>query len=195
MDLVIGRIMLELKSLGLEKNTLIVFSSDHCYYTGEHGLNGKWWMHEESTRVPMIVYDPRLPEGVRHKILEQKVLNIDVAATLMDYAGIEPHPSVQGRSMKPLVNGEKVNNWREEFYYEQHFDMTTTNSPHRIPPVEGIVGSRYKYMSYFKHGGAEELYDYLEDPYEKNNLVDDLAYKMVLDRMRKKYIEMKKELK
>lgn len=195
LDLVVGRIILELQSLGLEDNTLIIFSSDHGYYTGEHGLNGKWWLHEESARVPMIVYDPRLPEGTANKTLDEKVLNIDIAATIMDYAGVEPHPSVQGRSMKPLVDGEKVEDWRKEFYLEQHFDLTTTNSPHRIPPVEGVLGKRYKYMNYFKHGGAEELYDYLEDPYEKENLVNDPAYRQVLEMMKEKYKTMKKELK
>jgi len=194
LDLVIGKIMLELQSLGLEDNTIIVFSSDHGYYTGEHGLNGKWWLHEESARVPMIVYDPRLPKGVAHKTRAEKVLNIDIAATIMDYADIKPHPSVQGRSMKPLVDGERVNDWREAFYLEQHFDLTTTKSPHRIPPVEGVVGERYKYMNYFKHGGAEELYDYLEDPFEKNNLVNDPAYAMALKRMRDTYKKMKEEL-
>jgi len=125
---------------------------------------------------------------------DEKVLNIDIAATIMDYAGVEPHSSVQGRSMKPLVDGEKVGDWREEFYLEQHFDLTTTNSPHRIPPAEGLVDRRYKYMNYFKHGGAEELYDYLEDPYEKENLVNDPAYQQVLEMMKEKYEKMKIEL-
>ena len=195
LDLVVGKIILELQSLGIADNTIIVFSSDHGYYTGEHGLNGKWWMHEESVRVPMIIYDPRLPKGVAHKTMDEKVLNIDIAATLMDYAGVQPHESVQGRSMKPLVDGENINNWRDEFYFEQHFDLTSTKSPHRIPPVEGVVEERYKYMNYFKHGGAEELYDYLEDPFEKHNLVDDPAYTMALNRMREKYKQMKEELK
>ncbi|MFW5832063.1 MAG: sulfatase/phosphatase domain-containing protein, partial [Prolixibacteraceae bacterium] len=91
-------------------------------------------------------------------------------------------------------DGENVEDWRKEFYLEQHFDLTTTNSPHRIPPVEGVLGERYKYMNYFKHGGAEELYDYLEDPYEKENLVNDPAYQQVLEMMKEKYEKMKMEL-
>jgi len=195
MDLVIGRILLELQALGIEDNTIIIFSSDHGYYTGEHGLNGKWWMHEESVRVPMLIYDPRQPTSIRHKKVEEKVLNIDIAATIMDYAGITPHETVQGRSMKPLVGGQKLPDWRSEFYFEQHFDLTTTKSPHRIPPVEGVVGERYKYMNYFKHGGAEELYDYLADPYEKRNLVDDPAHAQILEMMRGKYQEWKQVVK
>ena len=195
LDMAVGRIIHELEALGLEDNTVIIFSGDNGYYTGEHGLNGKWWMHEESVRVPMIAYDPRLPDNMEGRQTDEIVLNIDIGPTLMDYVGITPDEKVQGRSFKRLVDGEKVPGWRTEFYYEQHFDLSTTNSKLYIPAVEGVINQRYKYSNYFNDQGNEELYDWREDPYEKNNLADEPEYQQVLEMMKEKYEKMKEELK
>ncbi len=197
LDMAVGRILHELEALGLEDNTIIIFSGDNGYQMGEHGLNGKWFMYEKSVRVPMMVYDPRLPESMHGQHLDEVVLNIDIGPTMMDYAGLVPHASVQGRNFRPLVEGNEIPDWREEFYYEQHFDLRWGKEEVEgtlIPPVEGVVTERFKYVNYFRDGG-EELYDWREDPWEKNNLIDDPAYSMILEMMREKYKKMKAELK
>ena len=191
LDLVVGAIRLELERLGVADNTVIVFSSDHGYYSGEHGLNGKWWMHEESVRTPMIVYDPRLPAATAGRKLDPMVLNIDIAPTILDYAGIESPAVMQGQSMKPFVDGLQVDDWRNEFFYEQHFDLSTTKSKLYIPPVEGVVGRQYKYMNYFQDD-AEELYDMTMDPSEVDNLVDDPDHQQTLADMRDRFHELKR---
>lgn len=72
--------------MGLDKNTLIIFTSDNGYYLGEHGLEGKWYGHEESIRLPLVIYDPRLEKPV--KKIDEIALNIDLTSTMLDYAGI-----------------------------------------------------------------------------------------------------------
>lgn len=193
LDLVVGAIRLELERLGVAENTIVIFSSDHGYYSGEHGINGKWWMHEESVRTPMIVHDPRLPSASGGRELDPYVLNIDIAPTILEYAGAPIPDGMQGRSMKPFVDGRAVKDWREDFFYEQHFDLSTTKSERYIPPVEGVVGPRFKYVNYFQDEGAEELFDILEDPNETNNLVDEPSHRDVLARMRDRYEVLKKE--
>jgi arylsulfatase A-like enzyme len=87
-DQAVGRIMDALRELGVEDNTVIVYSSDHGSFYGEHGFGGKWLMLEEAIRTPMIVCDPRLPRALRGTQRDDMVMNIDIAPTLLDLAGI-----------------------------------------------------------------------------------------------------------
>ncbi|MEZ5352596.1 MAG: sulfatase-like hydrolase/transferase [Bryobacteraceae bacterium] len=98
-DTVVGRIREQLRRIGAEDNTVIAFSGDNGFYLGEHGLAGKWLMHEESIRVPMILYDPRLPAGLRGARRQAMTLNIDIAPTLLEAAGIAAPAGMQGRSL------------------------------------------------------------------------------------------------
>ncbi len=198
LDMAVGRILHELEALGLEDETIVIFHGDNGYMMGEHGMNGKWMGYEESIRVPMIVYDPFLPDDLRGRRLDAIVLNIDVAPTLLDYAGLTPDPLVQGRSLKPRVRGEPGMDWRDDFFYEQRVDLRWTDdkaSRGIIPPVEGVVGERYKYMIYYDTGGDEELYDTAADPYEMHNLADDPSRIRVLEMMRARHRELKEAVK
>src|SRR5262249_25638555 len=103
MDREVGRIVEELRELKLDDNTVIIFTSDNGYFLGGRGLVDKFFMYEESIRVPLIICDPRTKETTAGKKVDAMSLNIDVAPTLLDYAGVEIPSTMQGRSLRPLV--------------------------------------------------------------------------------------------
>ncbi|MDQ7949027.1 MAG: sulfatase [Pedobacter sp.] len=185
-DEVIGKMMVQLKKLGIEKNTVIIFMGDNGFYLGEHGLQGKWYGHEESIRVPLIVYDPRLPAAKNGKQLTTMALNIDIAPTILSLAGVATPTAMQGQNLFDLINGKLA---RKDFFYEH----TYSKSP-KIPNVEGIVTKDFKYMKYIEHN-YEELYNIANDPKEKNNLAGNQKYAAKLNELRKEYLAQKKAVK
>jgi len=177
-DEVVGRIRQKLQERGLAENTVLVFMGDNGFYLGEHGLAGKWFMHEESIRVPLIVHDPRLPERLRNKRRGEMVLNIDIAPTLLELAGVPASPSVQGRALMPLVRGGKPR-WREEWFYSHLYGYNL------IPKSEGIRTRRWKYIRYIESEPlCEELYDLKRDPLEENNLARESGRARQLEKLR-----------
>lgn len=177
-DEAIGKMVAKLKSLGMDKNTVIIFMGDNGFYLGEHGLEGKWYGHEESIRVPMIVYDPRKPEPQKPAPSSKIALNIDVAPTILAFAGVPKPETMQGSNLLDQTS-------RNAFFYEH----TYSKSP-KIPQTEGVVTADFKYMLFIEHN-YEELYNVKTDPYETQNLASDPAYKTKLAEMRKRYKEMK----
>lgn len=146
----------------------IVFTSDNGFFLGEHGLSGKWLMHEESIRVPLIIRYPKLPARMKGRRLGQMALNIDLSPTLLELAGLAIPPGTDGRSLKPLLTGERLD-WRQDFFYEHHFDYGG-----RIPRTEGLRTVDWKYITYFDvEPPFEELYDLRRDPLEESNLATD----------------------
>ncbi len=165
-DTAVGRIREELARMKASQNTVIVFTSDNGFYLGEHGLAGKWFMHEESIRTPMIIYDPRLPAASRGRRISGMALNVDVAPTLLHAAGISEVPAMQGRNLYPLLEG-KSKAWRKEWFYEHHYDARGW-----IPRTEGVRNERWKYTRYLDTQPLfEELFDLEKDPLEEWNLV------------------------
>lgn len=176
-DEAIGKLRKRLKEMGLDKNTLIIFTSDNGYYLGEHGLEGKWYGHEESIKLPLVIYDPRLEKPV--KKIDEIALNIDLTSTMLDYAGIRQLEKMQGESLRPLMEGKKIK-WRQEFLYEHLMNLDKKGWYVYIPQTEGLVTKRYKYMRYFVNNQShtpiyEELFDIKKDPYEKKNLIKNKA--------------------
>lgn len=185
-DVVVGELLEELRRRGLADNTVIVFASDNGFYLGEYGFAGKWYGHEPSIRVPLIVYDPR-PGGARGVRLDQIALNIDLAPTLLDFAGLSAPDSMQGRSLLPLLGGQEPD-WRQDFLYE-HLVPGPEEVPYYIPSTEGVVSLDEKYLDYFVgwQGGnslTEEVYDLRSDPLEMNNLAEKQPERR--DRLRKR---------
>ncbi len=187
MDEVIGILWDKLKALGLDTNTVIVFTSDNGFYLGDFGLAGKWFMHEPSIRVPLIVWDGRpghIKAGHRPREL---VLNIDVAPTILELAGIQIPEAMQGVSLVPLCQGKEIP-WRHDFLYEHLFEHP------RIPKSEGVRGSRYKYTRYLlPEHPYEVLTDLQEDPWEEKNLAHDPEHRAVLESMRRRCDELIRE--
>jgi len=176
-DHAIGRFMAELEKAGLKDNTIIVYSADNGYIMGNRGLAGKWSHFEESTRVPLIITDPRVPAGKRGQITDAAALNLDLPATFLDWAGIKVPERYQGHSLQPIVSDKKPADWRTETFHE-HFAVRN-----RIPAFEGIRNDNYKYSRYFDHND-EFLHDLKLDPDELINFARDPKYAILLDEMR-----------
>ena len=189
-DDAVGRIKDALRRLGRTDNTIIVLTGDNGFYLGEHGLAGKWYGHEESIRVPLLYYDPRQREAQRR---DEIALNIDIAPTLLEVAGVAVPPEMQGRSLLPLVRGEKPDDWRTDFYYEHAFDVQKLVdegkiSPERLWPIprsEGVVSLDWKYLHYYDYPSPnEELYDLRRDSHETTNLASDPEHQAMKDSLR-----------
>lgn len=178
----LGKMMEALRESGKLDNTIVVFTSDHSMYLGERGLAGKWFGHDTSIRIPLIIRDPRLHASERGTEREPMVLMIDFKPTFLDWAGLTPENDVQGRSIAPIVAGQNPDDWRSEFFYEHH------SFPDRIPRSEGIRTEQYKYLRYLDSDPLyEELYDLEADPIEEYNLAGDPGYANLLREMRAKY--------
>ena len=176
-DAVVGRIRTALEQQGLDDNTVILFTSDNGIFLGERGLAGKWLMHEESIRVPLIVSDPRLPTGNGTRRTQMTLLN-DIAPTILDLAGLDIPSNVQGRSLLPVL-GDADLPWRTEWFYEHPFEHP------RIPKNEGVRTERWKYIRYTETDPLfEELYDLENDPLEEHNLATDPSSAATLDHLR-----------
>lgn len=183
----VGRILGELDGLALAENTVVIYASDHGMYYGDRGLCDCWQLNEESIRVPLIVCDPRTNVDSRGEVLTELALNIDVAPTILDFAGLDPHPMMQGRSLRRLIEDGDVR-WRNEFFCEHLFDRSD------IPKSEGVRTEGWKYIRYFEQMPVyEELYDLRKDPTERDNLATDPGAKAELDEMRNRCEKLRKE--
>ena len=188
-DVAIGKIITTLQEMGLKHNTVILFTSDNGFFLGEHGLAGKWLMHEESIRTPLIIQDPRLPAPMRGCRREEMTLNIDLAPTLLDLAGVPIPSGVQGRSLRPLYQGAPVP-WRKDWFYEHHYGHGG-----RIPRSEGVRTRQWKYVCYLDvEPHYEELYNLREDPLEETNLVADWQCQEILGSLRERLEEFRQRL-
>lgn len=168
-DKVVGKLRKELVQLGIADHTIIILMGDNGYYLGDRGYADKWLMHDVSIRVPLVIYDPRKPDSER-KILDQMVLNIDVAPTILELAGIPAPVRLQGKSLMPLISGEKVK-WRNSIFCEH-----LMKEP-KIPNSECIRTEDLKFIRYPMHPEYIELYDLRNDPWEEHNLANKSEYK------------------
>jgi arylsulfatase A-like enzyme len=176
-DLVLGRIMAELKRLGLDKNTIVIYTSDNGYFLGERGYADKWLMYDLSINVPLVVYDSRAPREDRGLVKNDMTLNVDLAPTIMDFAGIGVPALIQGKSLRPLL-GRKTPAWRTEIFCEELWDNP------EIPQSECVRTERWKLIRYPQHPEYVELFDLQRDPQEKSNLAGDARHTAVLAGMR-----------
>lgn len=195
LDFSVGELRKELEQRGLADNTVILFTSDNGHFAGEHGFFGKWFMHEESLRVPMLVFDPRAPRGRRGQTSDAMVLNIDVAPTVLELAGQTVPTTMQGRSLTPLLLNPRQP-WRAEFFYE-HLYSHQLKEPMHIQPSEGVRTRDLKYIVWLEQTGParEELYDLRADPLEVKNLAGDPSLSAQLEDMRRRHQRLLNESK
>lgn len=170
-DSVLGRIRATLKEEGLADNTVIIFMGDNGYYLGERGFAGKWLMHEQSLRVPMMIYDPREPEENRGKTFEDMVLNLDIAPTILDLAGVDVPSSYQGESLTSFSKNQYTS-WRSSAFFEHQREGESL-----LPKTECFRDDTYKFIRYEATPDFIELYNLKEDVNEVNNLAFDPEYK------------------
>lgn len=162
----VGRVLDFLDQNGLADNTLVVYTSDNGMFLGEHGFYDKRMMLEPSIRVPTLM---RWPKRIHPGRVDDKhmVLNIDMAPTLLEIAGVAPPPWMQGRSWKPLLE-EKRTDWRKDFLYEWYeYPAVHCARKHR-----GVRNERWKLIHFWEQPEEWALYDLKEDPDERINLID-----------------------
>ncbi len=189
-DATCGRIIAELKKEGVYDNTLVIFTTDNGYYHGEHGLADKWYPHQESIRVPLIIDDPRMPAKVRGTTDDNFTLNVDLAPTILAAAGIAEPKRMQGHDIAPLYLADKKPEWRKEFYYEH----ATLKNKDFIPASQALVRKDWKYFLWPEQG-VEQLFHIAEDPHEENDLIKDPAQAERLVEMRARFKELKEAAK
>src|SRR6185295_8678706 len=100
----LGRLLKALDDLGLAGDTVVVFASDNGFYNGEHSLGDKRSCYDESLRIPMLVRYPKL--AAKGKVRDEMVLNIDIAPTFLEIAGVSIPPTMQGKSWVPLLDNK-----------------------------------------------------------------------------------------
>jgi arylsulfatase A-like enzyme len=176
-DKELGKIREMLTKKGIADNTIIVWMGDNGYFLGERQMAGKWLMYDNSVRVPLIIYDPRVK---KHHDVEDMVANVDLAATILDFSGVKSDLKTHGISLVPYVYNGSSKYKRKELMIEHLWDFQP------IPPSEGIRTEQWKYFRYRTIKATEELYDLENDPQELNNLASNTKYKIILQNMRDK---------
>jgi N-acetylglucosamine-6-sulfatase len=165
----LGNILRVLEERGLIDNTVIIFTSDHGYFYGEHGLDEERRLaYEEISRLPLIVrYPPLIEAGSR---IQEFALSIDLAPTLLEMAGVEIPGDMQGRSLVPLLRGEHPQDWRNSFLIEYYSDTVMR----RLVTMgyQAVRTDDWKYIRYTDLEGMDELYDLKSDPYEIENIIN-----------------------
>ena len=165
---------------GLDHNTMVVYMGDNGFSFGEHGLIDKRHAYEESMRVPLLCWAPGLVKSGSK--IPQAVMNVDIAPTFLEVAGINKPPNMQGVSFAGLLQGKNIS-WRDKVFYEYYWEAAFPQTP----TIFAIRAERYKYI--YNHGvwDINELYDLQNDPYEMNNLIRDTS-------LRRQGLALKKEL-
>lgn len=176
----IQRVLDWVKEQGLERQTMVVYMGDNGFSFGEHGLIDKRHAYEESMRVPLLCWAPGLVKA--GTVVPQIIMNIDMAPTFLEMAGITKPAAMQGQSFGDLLRGKTVA-WRDKVFYEYYWEASFPQTP----TIFAIRTDRYKYI--YNHGvwDINELYDLQNDPYEMNNLIRDTSF-------RKTGLALKKEL-
>ncbi|MFJ3089499.1 sulfatase [Streptomyces sp. NPDC086838] len=178
----VGRVLHYLDITGLDRSTAVAYTSDHGFYLGEHGWFDKRFMYDPSMRIPLVVRWPGVtPPG---SSCDELVINVDYAQTILDLAGVEAHPRMQGRSLVPLLRGERPDDWRQSVYYRyfEHLDVC-----HNVQASYGVRTRTHKLIHYPGHGSGQpgardetrtpewELFDLTADPDELHNRYEDPA--------------------
>jgi arylsulfatase A-like enzyme len=169
----VSRVLDWLDEEGLTRDTVVVYTSDQGFFLGDHGWYDKRFMYEESLRMPFLL---RYPREVREGALcTDMVLNVDVAPTFLELAGIPVPAAVQGHSIRPLLHEVTPADWRTSMYYRYWMHL---DAAHEVQAHYGIRTDRYKLIRYEGdgHGPEWELFDLREDPLEIHSVHDRAAY-------------------
>ena len=175
----LGKVIEVLDELGELENTVIIYSSDNGYFMGEHTYRDKRLAYESSMRVPMIIRYPKMIEE-NSEIFEQ-CLNIDLAPTILELAGIEIPKNIQGESLVPLLKGKTKYKWRKSIFFEYYVDDAW---PFAGPDLVAIRTDKFKLVDNFLTNDIDELYDLENDPGEMKNLINDSNFDKIEEKLR-----------
>jgi len=184
-DECVGRMTDYLEKNGLSDNTIVIYSSDQGFFLGEHGWYDKRWMFEESFKMPFLIKWPGvIKPGIRPDALIQ---NIDYAPTFLEVAGVKVPEAVQGRSIVPILKGEK-SDVRDVVYYA-YYEL----GEHRVPQHFGVRTKRYK-LFYIPMSKEWQLFDLEKDPQEMRSFDGDPDYKEIQEDMTARYHQIRKDI-
>jgi len=166
LDAQVGRIMDKLKETGLDKNTIVVFTSDHGYHLGEHGHYQKQTLFDNATRVPLIFSGPDIIK--RKNTIKSPVELVDIYPTLMDLTNHSIPEFISGKSLYPLLSGESNSIKKSAFtQFKNGYSIKTDRYRITIWGIKGSLGM--------------ELYDHKFDNKELNNLINNIEYNKIKD--------------
>ena len=183
----LGRILDHLETTGAIDNTMIVLTSDHGDYLGDHWLGEKDLFHEQSAKIPLIIYDPRKSaDSTRGSVCDALVESIDLAATFVDAAGGQvPDHILEGRSLMPWIRGETPE-WRDFVISEYDYSVTPMSVQLGLEPRDArlfmVFDGRYK-MMHAEGGFRPMLFDLAEDPNEFHDLAKGNSHKLEIERL------------
>jgi N-acetylglucosamine-6-sulfatase len=166
----IERILNWIHSQGLQDNTMVVYMGDNGFSFGEHGLIDKRHAYEESMRVPLLVWAPGMVKA--NSVVEQIIMNVDLAPTFLEIAGISKPKQMQGYSFAEILKGNNKAWPRDKVFYEYYWEAAFPQTPTTF----AIRTNQYKYIYYNGVWDINELYDLKADPYEMNNLIRDTSF-------------------
>lgn len=179
----VGKLIKWLQDNGLSDNTMVVYMGDNGFSFGERGLIDKRHAYEESMRIPMMVRCPGVVKPATK--IPQIVQNIDVAPTLLAYAGLPTPPQMQGRSFLPILRNQPVPNWRDRAFYEYYWEYDFPQTP----TMFAVRTNRYKYIFNYGNWDTNELYDLQTDPDEINNLIRSPQHQSVAQQLREELFD------
>ncbi|MCB0474336.1 MAG: sulfatase [Flavobacteriaceae bacterium] len=178
----VGKILDYLEQTGLDKNTLVVYTSDQGFYMGEKGWFDKRFMYEESFRTPLLMQYPKLIKP--HSQSDAFIQNVDFAPTVLDLVGAGDYSKeMQGRSYIPLLEGKIDDAHFRDVMYYHYYDFPAF---HMVKKHYGIRTKRYKLIHFYDDIDAWEFYDLKNDPEELNNLMENAAYASLIATMKVK---------
>jgi arylsulfatase A-like enzyme len=184
-----GRIVQTLREMNELDNTVFIFTSDHGYFYGEHGLNEERRLaYEETARIPLIVRYPPLARA--GSTPAQMVQTIDLAPTILELTGVRDRVKRQGRSLVPVLNGSGTA-WRTALLLE--YESDTVFPRIRNMGYQAVRTGRFKYIHYLELEGMDELYDLETDPYEMDNIVGTERGQAVLPQVQSELARLQRE--
>jgi arylsulfatase A-like enzyme len=183
----VGRLLDFLQKSGLERNTIVVYTSDQGFFLGDHGLYDKRFMYEESLRIPLIVRWPALVQAGSHA--DAMALNLDFAPTFLEAAGLAVPAAMQGRSLVPLLRGVTPADWRDAFYYRYYHDP----GDHDTRAHYGVRTRTHKLIYYWTRQ-QWELFDLRADPQELTNLYGEPGQAGVTAELKARLARLRNEL-
>ncbi len=196
----VGRLLDYLDDTEIAEDTVVIYTSDHGFFLGDHGWYDKRFMYEESIRIPFLMRYPRLVQGA--VTCERIALNVDFAPTILDYCGAPVPREMQGRSLRPLAEGRPPSDWRKSMYYRYWMHLAHFN----IPAHYGIRTERHKLIYYYGEalGSAGaidepttpewELFDLENDPREMQNIFHDPANAELVNELKVELARLQREL-
>lgn len=184
----VGKVMEFLEENGLAENTIVIYTTDQGFYLGEKGWFDKRYMYEESLAMPLLAKYPGVIEP--GTVIEEMTQNLDFAETFLDYAEVEIPEDMQGKSLRPLMEGTyQDDEFRDAIYYH-YYDYPAF---HMVKKHYGVRTERYKLMHFYDDIDTWELYDLEEDPKEINNQINNPEYDEIEARLRDKLAELQKK--